>query len=415
MTMEIWITLRTMVRVLFAASTLAAAAAHTPKAPPVVYDPTHMFAPSGLSGLPEKYDWAKLKRVRHERGVIFPGKPPTSGYNMHGYLAFFNGRYWAMWSCGKEFEDVSGQYVRYAISENGLEWSPSAILIPPDPTGEMRYFARGLWIRDGELLALASRDEAWSIVDGVRKKGRLFGPSLQLIAYRWNASTSAWEYKGVVLDDTINNYPPKQLPSGEWMTTRRDQNSKIFLAIGAVAGFDQWRIYPMPVAEDGLDIDEPHWWALPDGTIAAHFRPIAQSYHVYGNYRLYRAFSYDGGRTWTRPVRTNFPDARAKSNGLALSTGQYILAGNTRAGIDPRIPLTLATSRDGVVFTNLCILLDEDTSARYPNPTKHAGYQYPHVTEVNGSVFILYSKNQEDIEVLKIPLAEIERLDTKAP
>ncbi len=371
-------------------------------------DPKHMYAPAALSGAPEDYDWTKLKRVPHEHGVIFAGAPPTHGFNMHGYLAFFDGRYWATWSCGAEFEDVSGQHVRYATSRDGLKWEPAGIAVPADPSGERRYFARGFWVRDGELLLLAARDEAWSVVDGVRQKGRLFGPGLQLVAYRFNRETGAWDHLGVALDDTITNYPPKRMPTGEWMLTRRDHNQKISVAVGGVAGFDRWDLFPMPEAGDGLGLDEPHVWALPDGTVAAQFRPAKESQEIYGNYRLYRAFSHDGGRTWTRPVRTDFPDARAKSNGLRLSNGRYVLVGNTRGGIDPRIPLTIATSDDGVVFGDLRILRDEDTRARHPNFSKRAGYQYPHVTEIAGFVFILYSRNQEDIEVLKIPLSALD-------
>jgi predicted neuraminidase len=191
------------------------------------------------------------------------------------------------------------------------------------------------------------------------------------------------------------------------MMSRRDYNQKLYVAIGGVKRFDDWQTYPLPDAEDGFGVDEPHWWTLPDGTLAAHFRSTTQSFARYGNFRLYRSFSNDGGHSWTPPVRTNFPDAKAKFNALRLSTGQYIMASNPKGGVDPRIPLTLSTSSDGIVFTKVRILLDEPTSARYPNPSKHSGYQYPLVSEVNGFVFIVFSKNQEDIEILRIPLTEI--------
>lgn len=386
----------------FALFALAAFAAPRP-----VANPAHMYEPVELKGAPESYDWSKLKRVPHERAVIYAGQPPTHGFNMHGYLTFFDGRYWAAWSCGNEFEDVSGQHVRYATSKDGMNWEYGGIAIPPDPKGEMRYFARGFWVRGNELLVLAARDEAWSVVDGVRKKGKLFGDSLALVAYRYDTKAKAWNYHGVAIDDTINNYPPKQLPSGEWMTTRRDHNQNIFVAIGGVKAFDDWKSYAMPKAADGFDLDEPHWIALADGTIAALFRPTTQSLEKYGSYRLYRAFSYDGGRNWTTPVRTDFPDAKAKSNALRLSNEKFVLVGNTRGGIDPRVPLTVSISDDGVIFRDLRILEDAPTSARFPNRTKHDGYQYPHVNEFNGSVFILYSKNQEDIEILKIAPGEL--------
>src|SRR6185436_3850211 len=56
-------------------------------------DPAMMFSVPAIGENPEAFDWSSLERVRLERGVIFPGKPPTGGYNMHGYFAYFAGRY----------------------------------------------------------------------------------------------------------------------------------------------------------------------------------------------------------------------------------------------------------------------------------------------------------------------------------
>ncbi len=50
----------------------------------------------------------------------------------------------------------------------------------------LRYIARGFWKRDGELLALASLDEA----------AGFFGPSLELRAFRFDAKTQSWSDAG---------------------------------------------------------------------------------------------------------------------------------------------------------------------------------------------------------------------------
>jgi predicted neuraminidase len=60
---------------------------------------------------------------------------------------------------------------------------------------------------------------------------------------------------------------------------------------------------------------------------------------------LYRSFSTDDGRTWSRPVRTNFPDATSKVHGLRLSDGRYVLVSN--ANPKKRDPLTIAVSDGG--------------------------------------------------------------------
>ncbi len=58
------------------------------------------------------------------------------------------------------------------------------------------------------------------------------GEGLSLEAWRWNASSGGWEEAGRVQDDALNNFPPKQLPSGEWMMSRRDHDKP-----GSLKGF----------------------------------------------------------------------------------------------------------------------------------------------------------------------------------
>jgi predicted neuraminidase len=116
-----------------------------------------------------------------------------------------------------------------------------------------------------------------------------------------------------------------------------------------------------------------------------------------GSGYLFRAFSTDNGRTWTKAVRTNFPDAKSKFHGLRLQDGRYLLVSN--ANPKRRDPLTLAVSRDGLVFHALGYL----AGGRHVD--------YPHMIEHDGAVYVAFATAKQTVEVLKIDRREIDRLE----
>jgi hypothetical protein len=210
-----------------------------------------MLAGDWVPNHPHQIDFARLPRVPSQH-VVLSDVRAGQGVNQHNYLAHYGGRYWAMWSEGPAVEDRVGQRVRFATSKDGLQWSKPQF-VTPEPPGSgkespfygtrsskgFRWIARGFWPRDGELLALASLDEA----DG------FFGPSLELRAFRWNALANTWEAAGVVFHDTINNFPPQQLPTGEWMMSRRRHDYKrtgVQFLIGGQRATDRWECFPVP-------------------------------------------------------------------------------------------------------------------------------------------------------------------------
>jgi len=354
-------------------------------------DLTEMFAVAGLPDDPARIDWPALPHIRLERHLVFRGVEEEAAFNLHSYMAYFDGQFWAMWSCGKVHEDKAGQQVRYSTGPDGRRWRESKVLATPPP-GNFRCIARGFWLRDGEILALYSIDE----------EGKYFGGSLRLVAARWNKEDQVWQDAGVVFEDGINNFPPRKLPNGQWMMSRRNSQMKTSMLIGGIAGINDWRVVPIPDPTDGGQLEEPFWWPLPDGRVTAIFRDNARSK------RLYRAVSSDNGETWTTPVRTNFPDATAKFNAVRLDDGRYVMVSNPNP--NGRIPLCLAISHDGVVFRSLAVLRDEPTRPRYSGYAKVSGYQYPHVLDHNGKLYVIHAENKEDIAVLEVPHSELDRI-----
>ncbi len=340
-------------------------------------------------------DFSRLPKVASDVITIFRGIEHSAGFNMHPYLIRFGGRFWAMWSCNHIRDLQAGQHVRWATSVDGMKWSQPHVLMPREDLLGMRYFARGFWQRDGQLIALAARDEA------VRP---LFGPALELRGYAWDADAAHWEPPIVIADDTINNFPPRRLPSGEWMMSRRDHQMNKSMLIGGVLSPSDWTTHSIHIPEDGALLDEPFWWQLPDGSLSAVFRDGSNSR------RLYRAFSRDNGRSWQKPVQTDFPDATAKFNVLRLCNGRYAMASNPNLA-GTRIPLVLSLSNDGVVFDRMMILRDEPTVYRYAGKSPgYAGYHYPQLLEHEDHGYVIYSENMEDIKLLRIRLTDLAEL-----
>lgn len=334
-----------------------------------------------------------LPKVPGEHVVVSDVRA-VEGVNQHNYLVYHQGKYWVMWSDGPGVEDRVGQRVKFATSMDCLHWSKPQFLTPEPPeSGEdsefygertdkgFRWISRGFWQREGELLALASLDEA----------AGFFGPSLELHAFRLNPEAESWEALGIIYDDAINNFPPKKIPSGEWMMSRRPYNYKekeVHFLVGGVKAIDQWESFPVLGSASELAAEEPLWWLLPDDNLMALFRDNRKSGY------LYRAFSTDNGRTWSKPTQTNFPDATSKLHGIRLSDGRYVLVSN--ANPRQRDPLTLSISEDGIVFNKMGYLVGGRR------------VDYPHVLEHDGYLMVAFSGGKQSVEVLKIKISDLD-------
>lgn len=368
-------------------------------APHPVRNPTSRIMLQGdwVPSDPHTIDFEHLPRVPLDHAIV-SDVHAQKGVNQHNYLIHHDGRFWAMWSDGPRVEDMGGQVVKYSTSPDGLKWAaPKNITGYPKNTGPdspnyntrnkegFRYISRGLWVRDGQLLALVSLDEA----------AGFFGPSLELRAFRWNPARESWEDLGVVQTNAINNFAPQKLSTGEWAMTRRRWDYKdtgVEFLIGGVTALDRW--ISVPVVGAGADValkaEEPIWWMLPDKSLMALFRDNGKSQY------LYRAFSSDNGRTWSTPVRTDFPDARSKLHGLRLSDGRYALVSNSNPR--KRDPLTLALSNDGMVFNQLFYVVGG----------RHV--DYPHMIEHGGYLYIAHSGAKMSVEIERVRIADLDRL-----
>lgn len=329
-------------------------------------------------------DYEKLPIIAGQHTVVSP--PDTAlKFQLHSYLAHFDGRFWCMWSQGPPVEDEPSQQVRFSTSLDGLNWSRAKVLIAPS-NPQYAYIARGFWVRDGQLLALAAHFKGKGAF-GVDKE-------LTLQAFSWDKNSSGWAPAGLVFDNAINNFPPQRLPNGEWMMTRRDSRFNVFVLIGGQNKLDNWSSIPVVGrrAVPGFSPDEPIWWEQPDKKLVALLRDNG------GSGFLFRSYSQDLGRAWSLPEKTNFPNATSKIFSLAVGDRYRVLISNAHPKVGRR-ELHLALSEDGIAFQRL---------SRLQIPSgRPSTLQYPHAIEHDGHVLIVFSRNKATIELFKIPVAEI--------
>ena len=145
---------------------------------------------------------------------------------------------------------------------------------------------------------------------------------------------------------------------------------------------------------------EPTWYIGPDEVIHLIFRDKQREGF------LFHSISLDDGVTFTTPSQTNYPDTPGKSYTGRLSSGEYYLINNPGKTRDP---LAITFSHDGWTFSNAALLRYKAPELRYPGSAKNSRtFQYPHAIEHEGSLWVIYATNKEDIEISEFKLSDLQ-------
>ena len=319
-------------------------------------------------------------------------------YAHHPYIARYEDEFWAMWSAGFEHEDRPGQMIRYTRSADGHRWTPFQTLTEPSlsETGLATCIARGIFVNRDRLTALVYERDPKGADDTAA--------SNRLQRYFWESN--GWEFDRVILEDALNNYPPRPIGDRLFMTLRRDRG-KMHTALSVDLSGDHWEVSRLPGVTETHPMSEPSWYVDPQGGVHLIFRDGGRSGF------LFRSLSDDGGKTWTEPVQTNYPDATSKNFSQRLGNGLYYLINNPQRGRRrrgteaSRDPLGISFSWDGWSFAHPRLLRMGAPERRFESYTKDIGFAYPHALEHGGSLWVIYSTNKEDIEISQFPLKDL--------
>ncbi len=363
---------------------------------------------SGLAEVARAGAWQRLPRLAGGAVRVFTAAPDTYDYAHHASLGVHHGLLHAFWSNGCNGEDRPGQVQCWSMRSEQGTWNPPQVLsrAPNSPAlhQEMTTTINGGTARGSRRLTGFYSEYKGQPQDGAGGEGKWSLPLATGVRI-YDADSGAWTHHGIVLEDFLLNEGPHRTALGRWLMTGEDHAGRTRLAYSDASdpADPAWHVVGVARGEGPMFKNEPTWYQRPDGTLVLLLRDDG------GSHCLWLSESRNNGLSWSVPYPTNMPDAISKCCAGQLSNGTYYIIANPHPH-GRRIPLTIALSDDGLVFSRLAVLRDEPTAPRLPGRSKGPGYQYPNAIERGGQLHMIYSVNKEDVEVQSVSLDELAAL-----
>ena len=327
-------------------------------------------------------------------------------YSHHASLAYFRGRYHAIWSNGRRDEDAPGQRVLWSTSADFAHWTeprPLADSVKDSNGVERVLTAAGFHAHGGTLVAYFGN----------------YGPHKET-THLQAVTTTDGEHWGAVREMGVPvnpNHGPQPTASGRLIVS----GNISFPYTDDPAGLSGWRmsgLYPDAMAATVKDdpdsfgeVAKRQGWAASlcegsfyqtgDGALHMLLRNVSRA----SRHRLWLSESRDDGASWSAPVETEFSDTNAKFHFGRLPDGRFYYVGNPVGS--GRTPLALSLSSDGVRFDRHFILGDESYAQRRPGTYKGGEYGYPHTLVHDGRLCVIVSRQKEAVQVLRVALEEL--------
>lgn len=361
----------------------------------------------------------KRPQLTVERSIIYEPENDWT-YSHHASLTFFNNRYYAIWSNGRENEDDVGQRVLISKSSDFKQWTRPAPLINTQ-TGihsEQVLTAAGFHQHQGKLCAYFGAYEYTpdSLVDGHRKPGGSEHYNVSL----WVVTTEdgeSWTTQQDLEIPLIPNHGPEATPSGRLIIS----GNVCYPYTDDPSGLTGWirtGCYDMERCADihddsggfekirdqmGWDhaVCEGSFYAMNDGTL----NMLLRGYTDY----LWISQSHDDGESWSEPTETNFHDNHTKFHCGHLPDGRIFHVGTPDPFPPRRTPLAISLSIDGSHFDESYIIANDHFEMKKPGMKKKGGqFGYPHTLIHDGHMHVIVSRVKETVEVFKFPLSSLD-------
>jgi hypothetical protein len=344
-----------------------------------------------------------LRTVKGEHQVLYRATEDSYKFCHEQNIAVYNDKLYVMWSNGITHESHNGQRILYSHSKDGVQWSKPAVLAEDhDGPGPLACISAGFHAHGDTLVAYYT-----AIVEnrpGIDDKNALF--------YLTSKDGRTWSRPQKLAQSSFLE-GPRRLPNGRLLMNGQWASQQPRLRYTDSAdGIAGWKDGKIAEVKDIFSFPEPSWFIRADGTIVMIFRTKS------GDPWIYASVSKDNGESWTKPVKTNFPDATARAFAGNLPDGTAFIISNpsrvpskTHPSIGRRNPLTIALSNDGVLFDRAFVIRSEETSMRFKGINKLDGWQYPSAVVWKDHLYVAYSINKEDEGVTRIDLRDLQAVD----
>lgn len=373
-------------------------------------DPPYRVAPGVFQ--PDRPDLGLQPAPGTQTITVFAPGADTDRFSNGVVLIPFKGRLYAQWQSSARDEDAPDTWVAWSVSDDGLTWpAPRVLAQAGEKTGQgglMR--SSGGWWTDGETLV--AYINVWP--DGFQSgAGGYAEYRLSRDGETWSEPRRIMGADGRPVEGVIEQDP--HLIGGRLMTGFHLRPGMIATPFFTddplgVTGWTAGRMQNLPRDASGAAAEhekrlsreiEPSLFQRGDCAVMV-FRDEELSF------RQLAAKSCDRGVTWTTPVLTDMPDARAKQSAGNLPDGTAYLV-NAPNTDRPRMPLAVTLSDDGRVFDRSFLLrrVGDLQPLRYEGQYKRPGYHYPKSVVWNDGLYVGYATNKEDVQITRVPLASL--------
>jgi hypothetical protein len=386
--------------------------------------------------------WGTASTVKHdlEEICVFRGRP-GGAYNHHHQILFDRGRLYASWDNGIVNEDNPGQHMLFSVSDDdGKTWSAAAQITPPPIEETSTYTAEGIRAYQGKLMAYYGHFGYTDLSlyrSGAPNKAFDYFNGHCLNDYR--GSPDAWVHRETftavrvsedagrtwgspirIIEKFVPNLRPFPIRGGRLIVP----GNITYPYTDDPAGIQGWKSTGMPrqpvwtvddpegfhkvafFRHDPFNYAEASFFQTDDGVI--HMMQRIDAIPPNGREGLLGVTeSVDNGETWSEPMLTSYTDCACRFQFGRLPDGRFFGLSCPDPTSD-RTPLVLATSRDGIIFGQHNVLGSiTGTKPRIPGGAKSGVYGYPSCDIADGKMYIIFSRNKEDIYFSKLNLSAI--------
>ena len=348
-----------------------------------------------------------IRKLSIERHLIYE---PTQEwtYSHHPHLAYFKGRFFAIWSNGRRDEDAPGQRILLSTSEDFTNWSapkPLVDSLPGKATQELVLTAGGFHQHEGVLVTFFAKYEADDTDTGLLAVTTTDGDT--------------WSDIRALGIPVCPNHGPQRTKSGRLILAGHTS----FPYTDDPTGLSGWKmtgIYPKETENYSDDpasiwrvrektgwpatLCEGSYYQTSDDVLHMLLRSTGEGYRG----RLWLTESEDDGENWSPPVETAFTDNNTKFHFGQLPDGRFYYVGcpDPKPGSN-RSPLVLSLSKNGYAFDEHFVIADEPFARKAEGRYKGGEYGYPHTLIHDGSLYVIDSRQKEAVEVIRVSLDRI--------
>lgn len=348
--------------------------------------------------------WGEFPKLAVERSVVYRGNAESWAYSHHHTITKFNDKYVVSWSNGFRHEDYPGQEVHYACSDDGTHWSEPRVLVhTPKKTKLVRNNA-GLYADERSLYCFVCVAKDFGRETTPPGMVTLEDQSMRLDVYKTTDLVN-WEHYENIGPNVYLFEGPRQTLGGKLICCGCDlkfQRGMLLIWNGSSDLTSGPDVVQIPSLTDGLDPSQGSWYQTDDGRIWLYLRDES------GSCRLALTFSDDEGESWSELVRTDFPNSTSRTHAGRLNDGRYYIVGNNYDVLLDRKALHITLSDDGRNFDRQYVLVEGHTTRRINGRHKEDGYHYPNCYTDGNRLFVVYSVNKEDIEVVSVDMSKVE-------